>query len=158
MISPLDCSYVLRSLHLKYLSNVQAAPEPEDLVQDAIADLMSGQRTWPSELPLNVVLYGIIRSRVSNFLKKHRALGLEDPGQLLDPAVAAEIPLDLLKGEIKNLVQDDSELKRIIDYMLEDPLLNPRDLANLMECPVARIYNAKKRLERKLSIFRKGLR
>ena len=39
-------------LHRRYLADRPGAPEPQDLVQDAIADLATGTRTLPDDVPV----------------------------------------------------------------------------------------------------------
>ena len=140
-------------LHRKYLSNIRAAPEARELAQDAVADLITGKRSLPEDVPITTVLYGILRSKVSNFLNTQRPDALPESYDLAD---MSEIPdRSLLEDEVRKLVADDEVLLRMIDYLLDDPLIKPRDLAVLMNVPVREINNAQKRLRRKLSLLKR---
>jgi DNA-directed RNA polymerase specialized sigma24 family protein len=145
-------------LHARTLSGVRGAPTPEDLVQDAITDALTGQRVRPDGLPLLVFLYGVIRSRVSQTLSRSKTRGeatqmryvsLEEAWNVhadsaSDPAYAAS-----LHKRVLALVAGDDLLERIVGLWFEDPDLKSRDLAVMLDVSAGEIYSATKRLRRR---------
>lgn len=145
-------------LHARALSGVRGAPTPEDLVQDAITDMLTGQRVRPDGLPLLVFLYGVIRSRVSQTLSRSKTRGemtqaryvsLEEAWNVhaeaaSDPAHAAG-----LQARVLELVEGDDLLEQIVRLWFEDPDLKSRDLAAMLEVSASEIYSATKRLRRR---------
>lgn len=145
-------------LHARTLSNVRGAPTPEDLVQDAIADTLTGQRVRPDGLPLLVFLYGVIRSRVSQTLSRSKTRGEATQARYVsleeawtvhadaasDPAHAAG-----LQERVLELVAGDELLEKIVRLWFEDPDLKSRDLAAMLGVSANEIYSATKRLRRR---------
>lgn len=148
-------------LHAQYLRRLPGAPEPADLVQDALADLMTGRRACPPDVPILTVIFHVMRSKATNLLTTNRAVGTEAGGPrhiALDDAPALATPIapatGVVRDAIRQRVADDPELARMVDLWLEDPKLKPGDLAAMLEVPVRDIYNARKRLARKLADLR----
>lgn len=154
-----------RRLHARTLDDVRGAPSPEDLVQDAVADVLTGRRTRPEGVPLSVLLYGVIRSRASQVLSRARTRG-SAPGPryvgfdeaaghhaeaAADPVQAAD-----LKARVLRRVAGDDLLVRIVRLWFEDPALPARDLAEMLEVPAADVYAAARRL-RRMSVTREEL-
>ena len=145
-------------LHARTLADVRGAPAPEDLVQDAIADVLTGRRTRPEGVPLAVVLYGVIRSRASAVLSRAKTRG-EAPGPRYvgmeeaeeaharasgDAAQAAD-----LRERVLALVDGDEVLERMVALWFEDPGLKARDLADMLGLAPAEVYAATRRLRRR---------
>ena len=150
-------------LHTRTLSGVRGAPTPEDLVQDAITDTLTGQRVRPDGLPLLVFLYGVIRSRVSQTLSRSKTRGeatqaryvsLEEAWNVhveaaSDPAHAAG-----LQDRVLELVEGDELLEQIVHLWFKDPDLKSRDLAAMLDVSAGEIYSATKRLRRRTEASR----
>ena len=153
---------VARRYYNQALRSFPGAPEPRDLVQQAIADLLGGQRTLPPDVPVFNTLCGIIRSQASNFVARQQPVGAGD-----HPAGTRHRPLDpktraapsapdmtveekLFRKKVLALIGDRPLDRRIVDLLLKDPALKPADLAALLDVPIREIYNAKRRLRRKL--------
>ena len=157
--------------HKRYLRQVRAAPTPEDLVQEAIVKLYSGRRKLPDHVPLLTVIINNIQSDIWNFLTKEgytqtdskgkgrkgwgRHIGLEEwmhnfDGHSIPPGAELRGLHDAIRAQVKN----DLELTQMVDFLFEDPLLKPRDLARLMGLSIKQVNNAQKRLRRKLKSLR----
>ena len=160
--------------HKRYMRHIRAAPTPEDLVQEAIVKLYSGQRKLPDHVPLLTVIINNIQNDIWNFLTKEgytrkdskgkgrkgwgRHIGLEEwmhdfDQQSIPPGVELRGLHDTIRGKVKN----DAELVQLVDLLIEDPLLKPRDLARLMGITIKDVNNAQKRLRRRLKGLRQSL-
>lgn len=147
-----------RRLHDRVLADVRGAPTPEDLVQDAVTDVLTGRRSRPEGVPLAVLLYGVIRSRASQVLSRAKARGETEGPRYVgldeaeaahaeaahDPAHAAD-----LRERVLALVADDEVLTRMVGLWFEDPALKAADLAALLDLPAVEVYAAARRLRRK---------
>ena len=145
-------------LHARVLSDVRGAPTPEDLVQDAVTDVLTGRRRRPADVPLAVLLYGVVRSRASQVLGRAKArggargpryVGLEaaerlHAGAASEPGHAAD-----LRTRALALVAGDETLERIVALWFEDPGLKAADLAAMLGLPAAEVYAATRRLRRR---------
>jgi len=157
------CWYQLRSYH-----NV---PEPRDLVQQAAADVLDGVRQWPDHVDAYTMLYGVMRSHVSNFAARQRPVGssrrkqsgegtrhvrLEDAPALQNHTSAPDMSVlsEEFREHIRRWVAGDDELEQMVELLLEDPECSAADLAYEMELTVREIYNARKRLRRRLESLR----
>lgn len=151
--------------HRRYLARIRAAPSPDDLVQEAIVKLYTGRRRLPDQVPLLTVLINNIQSDIWNFLTREgytrkdskgkgregwgRHVGLEDWMAEVDrTSLPAEADLKHLHGRIKERFKDDPLVLRMVDLLFQDPLLMPRDLAQLLNTSVFDINKAQKRLKR----------
>lgn len=155
---------VARRFHQRALCNYRGAPEPMDLVQQAIADVMDGRRRWPQGVPLFNLLYGVMRSHVSNFAARQQPTGPAEAGtrhisldDVLVPAADA-LPADIRRSELREavlrLVEDDPLLERMVELLFEDPHLKASDYAAMLDIPVEDVYNAAKRLKRRATPLR----
>jgi DNA-directed RNA polymerase specialized sigma24 family protein len=160
--------------HRRYLRQVRAAPSPEDLVQEAIVKLYSGRRKLPDHVPLLTVIINNIQSDIWNFLTKEgytkkdsqgkgrkgwgRHIGLEEWTHNVDEhSIPPDAELKGLHDTIRIQIEDDKELTTMVDFLFEDPLLKPRDLARLMDLSIQHVNNAQKRLRRKLKSLQTSL-
>lgn len=152
---------VARRFYARALVHYRGAPEPRDLVQQAITDLMDGRRTLPEDVPLFTVLCGVMRSQVSNYVARQQPVGSDTEHAaarhtMLTPDMAGSLDTtdgmatDDLRARLYQVIGDDELLQQIIDLLLEDSALKPRDLAEMLDVPVRTIYNAKRRLKRKM--------
>lgn len=144
-------------LHARTLADVRGAPSPEDLVQDAVTDVLTGRRSRPADVPLAVLLYGVVRSRASQVLARAktrgavpgpRYIGLDEAATAHAEAAADPVQRADLRTRILRLVGDDVVLAGIVRLWFEDPSLPARDLAAMLDIPVAEIYAAARRLRR----------
>jgi RNA polymerase sigma factor (sigma-70 family) len=157
------CWYQLRSY--------RNAPEPRDLVQQAAADVLDGVRQWPDHVDAYTILYGVMRSHVSNFAARQRPVGssrkkqsgegtrhvgLEDAPALQNQTSAPDVNVlsEELREHIRRWVEGDDELEQMVEVLFEDPQCSASDLAEEMELTVREVYNARKRLRRRLESLR----
>lgn len=153
--------------------------EVEDIVSQAIEDVLSGQRAWdPTQHPdLFVHLQGIVDSRLSHLgaSAENRRMVAEFPPSLRIHGVAArngEVschrdaspPDALIQAEEDQLAE---ELLREFEHFLEDdPLLQcivrsivdgidkPAAIADHVGVTVEQVYTARRRLQRKWHAYR----
>ena len=147
--------------HRRYLRSYPGAPEPHDLAQSAITNVLTGVRQLPEDVPLFVALHEVMRSKVSNFIAKKSRRGTValDEERL---AITADTNTDgkqdasyeRFKHLIRECVADDPFLVRMVEHLFEDPLLKSADLAAMMGVDVREIYNAYKRLRRRVAPLR----
>lgn len=149
--------------HQRHLQPYADAPEPRDLAHAAIMDVLNGNRRLPEDVKLFVTLHEIVRSKVSNFVAKKMRRGTVALDEKL-LAITADAATDgkqhasyeHFKDAVRGYVRDDPFLERMIEYLFEDPLLKPADLAAMMGVDVHEVYNAYKRLRRRVALLRRS--
>ncbi len=150
-------------LHRHVLARFPHAPDPADLVHEAVADLLSGHRARPEDVTLFVFLCGVIRSKASNFLMRQQRLdGTDRLGRYVDADSpgAHRIPTPgpegegVLRAQVQALIADDPFLVRMTQLLFDDPELKPGDLAEMLGCTATEVYAARKRLERRVAALR----
>jgi len=147
--------------HRRYLESYSDAPTPHDLAQSAVADILSGKRRLPENVDLFVVLHEVIRSKVSNFIARRARRGTVDLNDEI-LAITAHASTDGMedtsyeqfKDAVRTCVANDSFLERMIEYLFDDPMLKPADLAAMMDVEIKEIYNAYRRLRRHVAPLR----
>ena len=149
-----------QSLHRRCLAGLPGAPTPEDLVQDAVADLLTGRRAWPEGLPAFVVLHGVVRSHVSNAVGRAgvpgssgfhlRSVPIGEAGPAADEPADELADRAAVRARALALVGDDADLGRIVALWFDDPSLKPLDVAEILGLTATDVYHATKRLRRRL--------
>lgn len=130
-----------------------------DLVQQAITDVLDQRRAWPEGIPLFNLLYGVMRSRTSNFVASQQPVGSASEGPR-SVALQEHQPLPakafFRSGEwtdlgeaVLRLVEDDPLLEQMVALMMKDPQLKAADFASMLGVSARDIYNAMKRLKRR---------
>ncbi len=132
----------------------------QDFVQEAIMAYLDGERIKPKDIDLFFFLAMVIRSKISHLLAKEKRWSDEHPLVRTSKSFETDAigePMDdpYLREQILKLFADDEVLSKITTLMLEDPQLQPRDLAVTLGVPIRAIYDAKRRLKHKLSEFKK---
>ena len=179
--------YALWKARRLYWQGIRGGDMPEgrnayDIVQDAIYQLLSGERRWdPDTQPdLFAHLQSIIDSKVSALvegwanerLRSETALAIEarlpkDTPSLLD-AFASSRPdpedIALLTEQERRseefligltlFLEDEPELQRIVEAIVNGAE-GPAEIAKDAGITPKAVYNARKRLQRKLDEFRK---
>jgi hypothetical protein len=162
---------VARGHERRVLRFYRHAPAPADLVQQAVADVLDGRRTWPPDVDAFGMLCGVMRSHVSNFAARQRPVGasgaapqpregrrlaaLADAATAPAPTSADAAVLDAeFRDAVRALVADDDELVRLVECLFEDPTYGAAALADRLGTDVTGIYNARKRLRRRLEPLR----
>jgi DNA-directed RNA polymerase specialized sigma24 family protein len=145
----------------------------EEVIQDAIVDILQGIRHWPpvgaqggtKNISLYCFLCQIVRSKVSHILEQKKRI------VSLDSILEDELPA-LLKLVIRmttdpmqcsdqqalynelcrwiiNAAGDDALLKNIADLLTKEPDLQPKDIAQRLNLSEMEVRNAIKRLARR---------
>ena len=134
--------------HTRYLSHAPSSWEPEDLVQEAIDLLCSGRRTLPKDVAVLTGIINVMRSMAGNLhqRKDHQQDSFDElkgKGQAMDES--AWLCEDALR-----IVEGDEVLVKIVALLCTDPDLKARDLAVTLGIDVKEVYNAVKRMRRRL--------
>ena len=142
----------------RYLSHIPSAPHPRDLLHQAIDDLYSGNRTLPADQLILPSLLMVMKSIGSNFLEHRQKIRehqewvlLQRGGPFTTPSETQSYLIDLDK--LRHSLHDDDTASRIFELKRDDPDLRARDLAALLNLSIGDIYNALKRLKRKIDVF-----
>lgn len=134
------------------LRNIPDAPTPDDLLHDAIEDLLADRRHCPLErIDLTICLANIVRSKVSHLYEKWRHKGIvKVSDEVLNTVQTADDQDSELQEKILVLVADDVLLTRIVEYRLDHPEAKARDIAQTLEVSMQEMYNANRRLKARL--------
>lgn len=136
---------------------------PQDLVQEAIASLFDGRRTFKPDVNLYTFLRMVIKSNVSHILQKQITKHAEDeigkdkflpfePGVYANPRIVLEAFGNQVLSEVIQFLEGDELAIKIAELKSEDPKLPARDIAVMLKCDVKDIYNANERLKKKLRL------
>lgn len=146
-----------------YLHLSERNIEPQDLVQEAIVRFFSGCRKRKRGLDLFVFLGGTIKSIASHHLEKALRRdclshdfnasiifkpNIDDENKrlkLLSEKIEEETIISFLKG--------DELLCKIVRLVFSDYEIKPREIADELSISIQEIYNAYKRLRRKLDNY-----
>lgn len=140
----------------------RGAIEVEDLVHDAMTDVISGRRTWPTDVNFFQLHCGIIRSKVSHLYGREGRVSATEVNQGSSASASSlsyqelqqEQLYDQLCSNIRESVFDDPVLHQIVELWFAQPDMKPRHIAERLGLPVRAVQNAQKRLRTKV----KGLR
>ncbi len=162
--------------------NLPRGESVDSIVSLAFEKVLTGERDWnPEKEPdLKIYLLGVIESLLSH-LSRHKdntivtampeAAEPSDPGQGESPAWQAQPPAD---PETALLVQEQKQyeaqaVQLLLDTSQDDPLVaqmigamqagcgKAGDIAEVLGIPVTEVYNAMKRLDRKIVRTREQL-
>ena len=147
-------------IHQRYLSTIKGAPEPMDLVQDAVTAYLTGDRKIPEHIPLLQGLCGIITSKASHLRSRaynaRRELTNDLEFHSIDDHHDSLLQYTELRESLLRELGDDEELIRIIYMLWEDPDRKPRDLADITQQPIEKVYNDLRRLRYRLQGVREA--
>jgi len=180
-------------VHCKFAERLKKIPialPPDDLLQEAIMDLLIGKRNWPWEkVKLHVCIFNIVKSKVSHIEDKWKRLNENDSlvqqikepvsdilGQAMDENSSHRMNLNdsscntmihrlhhSEKPDLHELIisffSEDNLLKKILEYQLncEDCTVKPAVIAKRLNVDIQDVYNANKRLKRKLKDIKKKI-
>lgn len=145
----------------------RAIETPEDYVNQAIMDTMTGARTWREGVTLFSHLCGVVSSLVSkdaqsggnvrvdqgdaSELQETLADSRRDPEATLI-ARAREEQSEAFVARILAELADEPELQAVVELILtHDTPPPPRALAERIGCPVNIVYQLRRRLQRRLA-------
>ena len=152
----------LRLFVNSYYYNLDA----DDLIMEGIEAVMAGRRSWNSTKPAFHNFCSILRSIASNQLEKEKrftplSLNTETSRTNDAPLVLPATPPhaetyeqreadENFRSRLEQSLQDDSLSLRIADYLIDNPMAKPEKVAEDLGEGKRKIYNARKRLLRKL--------
>lgn len=131
--------------------------EATDIVLRTIRKFLEGERNWPPKLTLFQFLCGAIRSEISHLatsMENRTTVRVEKETPVQGGQTTSSTPFDFMarKEERQQLLQSlgDDPLACNIARLIIDEELKPSEIAEALDEPVASVYNAIKRLRRKL--------
>jgi DNA-directed RNA polymerase specialized sigma24 family protein len=140
--------------------------DADDLVMEAIEAVMARRRSWNSTKPAFYNFCSIIRSIASNQLEKEKRFtplafdtqnsSTNDAPLMLPPISShAETHEQLetdesFRSQLEQALHGDSLSLQLADYLIDDPTAKPEKIADDLGEWRGKIYNARKRLLRKL--------
>lgn len=140
----------------------------DDLVMQAFADVLAHKRKWNKDYPPFDNLCWIVRSIASNQLDKEKRLSplTQDteshPGLTLSsaqPSAAELYEADErqrgLRKLLRSAVSDDGLLRRLVALFMEWEVWKPKEMAAELDVREQEIYEAKRRIRRRLVRLRK---
>ncbi|GAK59159.1 hypothetical protein U27_06135 [Candidatus Vecturithrix granuli] len=134
------------------LRNIPDAPTPDDLLHDAIQNLLAGRRHCPLErVELAICLVNIVRSKVSHLYEKWKRAGIvKVSDEALNTVQLADEQDSELRENILAIVADDPLLTEIVEYRLDHPEAKARKIAEALGIDMQEMYNANRRLKARL--------
>jgi hypothetical protein len=161
--------YIRLRSYIGFMTSVRGLPpgysNPDEIIHEAIARLLSGSRSWsPDVQSVVVLLTGIVRSLLSEekglyARERRKPLGRTDPEA--EPEPEAEKDLSLSPEEarerwdaVKKQIGDDKEL---LDYVEARRLglEKPAEIAEATGFPIERIYELPRKLMKLAPAIRK---
>jgi hypothetical protein len=145
----------------------------DEIILDAIEDTFFGIRRWPprdaegneKDVKLLFFLCQTIRSKISYLAKqspKHVSVQDEIPAEQVESLKRSHLYTLQAKEEsdeqarynelgekLLESVRSDTLLERIVNSLIEDPDLKPKEIAKQLEVSVREIQNAQKRIGRR---------
>jgi hypothetical protein len=140
------------------LRRMPDAPTPDDLLHDAIEDLLADRRHCPlARVDFVICLMNIVRSKVSHLYEKWKQNGINIVSEelLTKLQMAAEngAPDDAsseLEEKILACLADDARLTAIVEYRLDHPEARAQEIAEHLGFGMQDMYNANRRLKARL--------
>ncbi len=134
------------------LHRIPDAPTPDDLLHDAIEDLLVDRRHCPlARVDLTICLVNIVRSKVSHLYEKWQQSGIMTVSdEILDRVQAVGTEDSELREKILHVVIDDPLLSKIVEFRLEHPDAKAQEIAESIGLDMQDMYNANRRLKARL--------
>jgi DNA-directed RNA polymerase specialized sigma24 family protein len=143
-----------------------------DLVQQAVAKVLRGERVWNRNEPLLRFLMSVISSDINNLAQSRentKTVRIQHHGGQdahpteIDLAFLSDPPpsqrggdqlinsqVDQERAQILTALSNDRLVHQIASLIIDDGISKPRKLAKILGTDVNKIHNAKKRLRRRL--------
>lgn len=161
--------FKLETCFAERLQKIPDAPDPVELLFEALEDLLTDKRHCPLDrVHIETCLFTIVRSKVNHIYekwKREQVVNVSDePLEFLPAPTAQETEDPELCEQIFAIVEHDDFLSRIVKYQLNflresGKLAKARQLAEAFHVDVRSIYHANRRLKEHLSLlvtFRKA--
>lgn len=138
----------------------------EDLIMDAVTAVIAGKRRWDPTTPPFHNFCSIIRSVASNKLEKEKRFTSLTPDN--ETSRTHDVPLNLpsipshaeayeqrendevFRSRLEESLKDDALALHLADSLIDDPEVKPEQIAEDLGEEKKKVYNARKRLFRKL--------
>lgn len=136
----------------RQLRDTPDAPTPDDLLHEAIEDLLADRRHCPLELvELAICIVNIVRSKVSHIYEKWKREGIVKVSDNILNTYQGKPEKDSeLRDKILNFVADDPFLRRIVEYRLDYPEARAGKIARALNVDIQEMYKANRRLKARL--------
>jgi len=172
-LSNLDWKSILVELYAyaharKKYPALQHSMSPEDLVNEAVGKVLSGERKWDYERHPDIVIHlkSVIKSIGSHALASEKAIKGRD-AELVREANGATAESQMEKidtesyyksllDEVEAELQDDEELL-LMFYAMKEGHLKDKELVAALDIEIVAVRNAKKRMRRKLTEVKQRL-
>ena len=147
------------SYHRQNLAPFRNSPTPNDLFQEAVASLFIGTRVLPEGEAIIAVIIKVMHSEASKFIssqvlrEKHRESILKSGNT---QSSGDEYTSGMELKYILSLLKDDEVSCEIVSMLWEDPGQRARHLAEALKLTIDEVYNALKRMRRKLDEYAKS--
>lgn len=153
-----DADWLRLDMSARLLVSNNEIVSPENLLKEAIENVLSGSRKWPSDVNFTTFLYNVMRSMADGYRKKQQRMF-----QLLDNEVSGNErgnPEDqLIEAEHEKLVQ--AKYKEIWDLFSGDNIvegillgreenLSPMEIQKHFDISETQYASALRRMRRKL--------
>lgn len=125
--------------------------EPADIVAEALRKAIDGTRTWVPDVPIEAFLWETVRSEISNFIKKHKKVRVEQGVDRDQPVLMIPMILEEKVAVINHLKAegaDDNEIY-VFECWLEG-IFKPSKVAGELEMDARNVYDIGDRLYRRL--------
>lgn len=134
------------------LRRIPDAPSPDDLLHDAIEDLLADRRHCPlTRVDLTICLMNIVRSKVSHLYDKWRQTGVMTVSEDILKTFEAKGSDDSeLRERILEHLNGEPLLSEIIEYRLDHPEARAQEIAEAVGLGMQDMYNANRRLKSRL--------
>lgn len=139
----------------------------DGLIHDAIVDTLTGRRHRPPDVSLVTFLTNVIRSKASHLLdREKKVVSIEDisPARPTTSGESSYLfrPEEKEKQSVfqqmcrrlREVVDGDEVLCKIVDLWLENPDLKPREIARKLGISADELRSAQKRLSRRAKELR----
>lgn len=167
------------------LQRIPGAPDPDDLLHEAVVKLLDGRRRCPTDTKSLFIgsLFNIVRGTVSHIAEKSKREKLkqtsqgdfepeypsmpsgrsmdpsDDPAKTPEDEIIDKMDASGLREKILSYFSDDPQLLKIVEYRLDHPEAKPRDIAKALSLDINKdIYNAYRRMKARAKKYKKELR
>lgn len=145
---------LLHFLHSQYKFDLlPQGNSPEDIVQQVICELISGNRKYFEKLSLSNNMFLTAKSIINNLfgLKEvNNTIPIDEAEDLLPYAkqlMAKGVDLDIFLEELEKEVAVDEDLHIALLSMTDDGACNPREICEDTGIPIEKVYELMRRMK-----------
>ena len=136
----------------RQLQRIPDAPKPDDLLHEAIEDLLTDRRHCPLELvELAICITNIVRSKVSHIYEKWKREGVvKVSDDILNTFQGKPENDSELRDKILDVVANDPFLSKVVEYRLDHPEARAGEIARALNLHIQEMYTLNRRLKARL--------